>query len=278
MAVDFVLSVYWILKINGVELDIERRKCVNSIAITNNCDGSDVLTVTISDKEMKFIEDNIFIEDASISAQLIFTGKGVIKSFSGYISTIDIDFPDDGIPTMTLNCIDKSHVMNRTKKSRSWSKVTKAQVVQKIAKEYGFKCIVQSGYSGKKEDTISQSSQTDIEFCEDLASQEDGELYMCKLRGNVLYYVKKGLLSAPKMTVHYRQFPFEVVSFSPRINKETMENTSTSSDVSTDTKKTDTATSKGTNGTQGNKVKTTSNPSSSASGGHTYNASTQKWS
>ena len=281
MALDKVLSCIWGLSINGAELDMQRRRCINSISISENCDGSDVATISITDKDGLFIEDNIFVEDSTVSITLMFVSTTDKITFSGYISAIDISFPDTGMPTLKLTCLDQSHVMNRVEKSRSWSKMTNPQVAQKIAAEYGFKFEGPTAYAGEVQDTISQSNQTDIDFLENLASQEKGkDLYMCKLVNNTLIYKKKGLLASPVMTVHYKKYPYEVVSFTPRINKETMQSTTTTSDVSTDTKKTDKATSSGTSNTQGSKVSSSgsSSGSSQSSAKMTYNAKTQSWS
>ena len=273
MAVDKVLACIWSVAIAGKSLDMSRKRCVNSLVIDTACDGSDVATITITDKDMVFINDNIFVEEATISISMMFVGSTDKISFNGYISAIDIDFPEEGMPTIVLTCMDNSHVMNRTKKKRSWTNVTRLQVAQKIAAEYGFKFEGEPSYKGKKEDTISQSDQTVIEFLEDLASQED-ELYMCKLVGSTLRYKKKGLLGTPVKKVCYKQYPYDVRSFSPRINKETMQNTSTASDVATDTKKTDTATSSGsTGGTQGQKVNAVAKPTKQ----QTYDPKSQTW-
>lgn len=253
MAIEKVLACIWSVAINGVGLDLQRKRCINSLQIATNCDGSDVATLGIVDKNMEYINDNIFVEDATIAITMMFVGTTDKITFNGYISAIDIDFPEEGMPNITLTCLDNSHVMNRTKKKRSWDNVTRLQVAQKIAAEYGFKFEGETSYAGKKEDTISQSNETDIDFLESLAGQED-ELYMCKLVGTTLRYKKKGILSTPVMTVNYKQYPYEVKSFSPRINKETMQDESSASDVATDTKKTDDAKSTGTNDTQGQKV------------------------
>lgn len=276
MAIDKVLACIWSISINGSTLDLQRKRSINSINISTACDGSDTATVEISDKDLVYINDNIFIEDATISISLMFVGTTDKIVFDGYISAIDIDFPEDGVPTISLTCLDGSHVMNREKKKRSWNNVTRLQVAQKIATEYGFKFVGEPSYAGAVEDTISQSDQTDIEFLEDLASQED-ELYSCKLRGDTLYYKKKYLTDTPVMDVNYRQYPYEVRSFSPRINKETMRDTTTVSDVATDTKKTDTATSTGTSNTQGTKVSGGSTSSNPKSGAMTYDAVSQTW-
>lgn len=255
-----VLSCYWKVFINGKELGDVRRRCIEDIAIQEQCDGSDTCTLKVSDPNFLYIEDNIFIEEATISVEMGWHGDTHRITFDGYISAIDIDFPENGYPVLSVFCLDNSHVMNRKKKKRSWDNATNAEVVQKIAKEYGFKCVIESGYSFTREDTISQSDTTDIEFCESLADSERIP-FMCKLVKDTLYYVKKGMLKDPTSTLYYKKFPYDVVSFSPRINKETILEEVTSSDIDTTNKKVDTSTANRDNtprDTQGEPVKTTS--------------------
>ena len=152
--------------------------------------------------------------------------------------------------------------MNRKKKKRSWDNVTRADVVKKIAQEYGFKCEVEKDYTFTKEDTISQSDVTDIEFCENLAGEERVP-FMCKLVGKTLYYVKKGLLKDPSSTLYYKKYPYDVVSFSPRITKETIKEETSSANVDTTNKKVDSSTSNKDNtnrDVQGDPVNTVTKP------------------
>lgn len=234
-----VLNCQWNVYLNGVELDDRRRECIDSIDIVEQCDGSDLCTLFVHDPDFYFLEDNIFIEEATVKVEMWFNNTEPVK-FEGYISAIDPYFPEEGYPTLTVYCLDNSHVMNRKKKKRSWDKVTSAQVVEKIAKEYGFKCVVEKGYKFKTEDTISQSRQTDVEFVESLARKER-DPFMCKLIGNTIYYVKKGVLSKASADVFYREFPYDVQSFRPQINKETRQENISVSEINTSDKSVDTA-------------------------------------
>lgn len=236
-----VLSCSWRVSINGKELDEARRRCIEDIDLQEQCDGSDTCVLKIHDPNFLYIEDNIFIEEATVDVEIGWHGETNRINFTGFISAIDIDFPDKGFPLLSVFCLDNSHVMNSKKKKRSWDKVTRAEVVQKIAQEYGFKCVIETGYTFTKEDTISQSDITDIEFCENLA-REERVPFMCKLVGNTLYYVKKGLIKDPTSTLYYKKYPYDVVSFSPRINKETIKEEVVSSNVDTTTKTVQTST------------------------------------
>lgn len=272
-----VLSCYYNIHINGSPLSDDRRKCLESVSTEELDDGSNTCTIVVNDPEFVYIEDNIFIEEATIYVEIGWWGETHRETFFGYISAIDINFPESGSPQLTIFCLDNSHIMNRKKKTRSWDNVTRAEVVKKIAAEYGFKCVIQSGYSSTKEDTISQSGVTDIEFCENLAGEER-DLYKCKLIGDTIYYVKKGILADPTATVHYKKGDYDVVSFSPKINKETRQESIDKADINTDSKVTDSATASDSTTArevQGDSVQTGSgsNPNSN----YVYNPQTGKW-
>ena len=274
---DKVLSCYYNIHLNGKALSKDRRECIESISMEELDDGSDTCTILVNDPEFKYIEDNIFVEEATVFVEFGWWGDTHRDTFFGYISAIDITFPENGYPQLSIYCLDNSHLMNRKKKTRSWDNVTRAQVVKKIAAEYGFKCVIQSGYSSTKEDSISQSGVTDIEFCENLAGEER-DLYKCKLIGNTLYYVKKGILAKSSATVSYKKGDYDVISISPKINKETRQESIEKSDINTNTKSTDSAVASDSTTArevQGSSVKTSS--SSSSSSGYKYNTKTGKW-
>lgn len=259
MSSEKVTSVFWKLVVNGSEITGDKKACINTLDFDQLCDGSDTCTLNITDPNFLFIEDNIFVEEASVYCEMGFNNDTYRDTFTGYISAIDISFPESGAPTLTITCFDKSHLMNRTKKERSWDNVTRADVVRKIAAEYGFSVSIEPNYTFAKVDTISQSDNTDIEFLESLASEER-EPFMCKLSGNTLIYKKKGLLQKSKTEIGYKTYPFDVISFSPQITKETRQESVTSSNINTSDKSFETYTATDGNTSrdvQGESVRTT---------------------
>lgn len=255
-----VSSVFWQLWINNTEITGRSKACINSIEFDDLCDGSDTCTISITDPDFVFIEDNLFIDEAKVLARVGFNEDIDRLEFSGYISAIDISFPEEGSPTLTVTCLDRSHLMNREKKNRSWDNVTRADVVRKIAAEYGYYPEIESNYTFAIQDTISQSDQTDIEFLENLATEER-EPFMCKVVGTHIVYKKKGLLQTPVTEIGYKTYPFDVKSFSPQINKETRQEEVTSANVGTESKSYESYTANDGNvsrDVQGESVKTTS--------------------
>lgn len=272
------------IKINNKAVTLEQYKAIESIDFSDSCEGSDTVTLSVNDPDFLFINDNIFVEDTKISIKYGFEKQAKRLTFEGNISTIDIDFPDTGSPKLSIYCLDTmSHRMNRKKRNKSWSNTTRPKVAEEISKNYGYKFVKQKDYKFVKEESIAQSDQTDIEFLENLASEETAK-FMCKPKNGTVKYVKLGILDSPKCTVEYRQGDKEVISFSPQINKETIQESQSSSSVDSGTKKSSSSTADGSttdsSTSQGTKAKSgdgSGKDNNSSTRGLKYNPKTGKW-
>lgn len=273
---DLLLAITYDVWISGTKLSLEKKQCITSISIKETVEGADSATIEIKDPEFKYIEDNIFYEDNKIKIQMGWDSTTYRVKFDGYISAIDIDFASDGIPNIIMTCMDKTHKMNRKKKDKTFKNTTSAAVVKKIVKSYGFKCVVDSSYKFEKQETITQSHQSDIEFITKLAGDEVHP-FTARLVGNTFYYQKMGKLKTPKMTLTYKQHPHEIISFNPKINKESKQVEIKGSSINTSNKKVSTTT--GSSSGNGNSGSSSSNGSKNKKSGsnYTYNPQTKKW-
>lgn len=270
-----ILAIVYDVWISGTKLALDKKACINSIEIKETVEGSDVATIHITDPEFLYIEDNIFIEENTIKIKLGWDNTTYRVTFQGYISAVDIDFDSSGCPKLTITCMDNTHVMNRKKKNNTYKNCTSADVVKKIVKSYGYTCVIDSNYSFTEQETLTQSNQTDIDYITKLAGDEVHP-FTARLVGNTFYYVKMGKLTTPKMTLTYKKYPHEVISFNPKINKESKQVEISSSSVDTGSKSvsTTTGTSKASSGSATSEG---SASSKSASGGYTYNPKTKTW-
>lgn len=270
-----ILSIVYDVWISGTKMGLDKKECINSIEIKETVDGADTATIQITDPEFLYIEDDIFLEDNTIKIKLGWDNTTYRETFEGYISAIDIDFNSNGCPKLTVTCMDKTHIMNRTKKDATFKNTTSANVVKQICKKYGYNVVVDSSYKFEVQETITQSHQTDIDFITKLANDEVYP-FSARLVGNTFYYVKKGKLETPKMTLTYKKYPHEVISFNPKINKETKQVEIKSSSVNTSNKSTSNTTGKVDSGS-GSSSSNGSSSSKKSSGGYTYNPKTKKW-
>lgn len=271
-----LLAIEYDVWIGGTKLDINKKACITSIEVKETVDGSDTCTIKISDPEFLYIEDNIFIEDNTIKVKLGWVGVTYRVEFNGYISAIDVDFPSDGTPALTITCMDNTHLMNRKKKDNTFKNTTSAKVVQQIVKSYGFNCVIESGYTFETQETITQSQQTDIDFITKLAGDEVYP-FTARLVGNTFYYVKKGHLTTPKMTLTYLKYPHDIISFSPKITKESSQVEVGSSVINSSNKAMSSTTIKSSRTTDSKTGKGGGSSNSSNGASYTYNPNNKTW-
>lgn len=279
VAKNLVLAITYDIWISGTKLDIEKKQCINTISIKETVEGADSATIEIQDPEFRFIEDNIFYEDNKVKIQLGWDTTTYRVTFNGYISAVDIVFNNDGIPKLTVTCMDNTHKMNRTKKDATFKNTTSAAVVKKIVQGYGFKCVVDSSYKFEKQETITQSHQSDIEFITKLAGDEIHP-FTARLVGDTFYYEKMGKLKTPSMELTYKKYPHEIISFSPKINKESKQIEIKDASINTSNKSVSSTTgSSSGNGKNGSASSSGSNSSGGgkSGGSYTYNPQTKKW-
>ena len=222
-----VLVPFYRIYIGGKELDDFKYSMIQSVVFEDVATGSDLLTINIEDPEFIFINDDIFIEERQVKFIGGFSDN-YRTMFEGYISLIDIDFPETGSPSLVVHCMDNTHLMNRVKKKRTWENKSRASVVKSIFQEYGFKVNIDD--NGIKQDSLTQNNETDIEFITKLANDEV-EPYLVYVEGTTGYYKKKEILANHQATLDYRDGAMNLLSFQPRINKETKQVESRSSDV-----------------------------------------------
>lgn len=267
--------------INGTKLVRQRKQCITSIALKEVDCGASTCTITISDPEFIFVNDSLFLEENKVTIHMGINTSTEYDVFWGFISAIDISFASDGIPTLTITCMDNMHRMNREKKNNTWKGgVTSRYVVGKIAGLYGYR-VISENYAFSIKETISQSNQTDIEFLMKLAGDE---VHPFSIRLGVtsdnyyaLIYKKSGVVSSkPVYTGYYCTYPYTIISFSPKINKETKQVAINKSSIDTGNKAVQTT--KSTIASQSGGISTTTTTTKSAGATRTYDPSTGKWS
>lgn len=276
---DGVLAMRYNVWISGTFLDVDRKQCIEAVELKETVDGADTATLRIADPDFLFINDNIFIEDNSIKIEMGWEGETYRERFMGYISAIDIVFSANGFPVISLMCMDRTHLMNRERKNQTYTNCTSVDVVKKIVQSYGYKFEYDKEVQYKVQETITQSDQTDIEFICNLASQEVHP-FTARLVGDTFYYVTKGKLDTPKLTLHYVGYPHEIISFSPRINKEMKKEAieSSASDTGTKTFSTTKASIPVSEGSiSSSENRTAPPPQQSNSSGHTFNPVNRGW-
>lgn len=214
------LKVNYNMGINGYDFkQFDLLKYIDSISLKETVEGADTATVIVSDPEFRFISDNLFIDEASVWITLYWNSTTDTIEFKGYISAIDINFQDSGIPQLTITCMDRTAHMNKRRDSRTFYGCTSAEIVTSLVSWYGLNPIIDSDYEFTIQESITQSNQTDIEFITKMASDEVHP-FTARIVGDNFYYERIGKLTVPKISLTYGAYPYDLISFAPQINKE----------------------------------------------------------
>jgi hypothetical protein len=225
-----VKEQFYEIIIGGVKLEEAYLRTISEIIYEDNAMGSSLLHISMQDPDRDFIENEFLIEDTPV----VFLGgwRGEVTEFKGWISVIDMDFPENGVPTLTLRCMDNSHLLNREKKKRTFEKIRVSDVARKVFQENGLKAVVDT--TPIVEESLSQNEQTDIQFLLSLVSNviED---YICYIEKDTGYFVKKNIIQNPQSTLEYRKGRGELKSFSPRLAKEVKQERADNSNISAET-------------------------------------------
>lgn len=243
-----IIRVMYGITINNKQMDGNMLSQVSDISIDLEVGVPDAMTITIEDVQGIYIEDDIIVKEAPIVCSVILVDTMECPYyFSGFISAIDIDFTENFCPKMVLHCMDETHRANREKKKRSWSNKTSAQVVQEICKEYGWQVYVEPEYPFPVQSSITQNNKTDLDFLKELAGDEL-DLFVANLvtekdGKSTMYYVTEGFIDKENaIQLEYGETPYDILSFSPKLNKENRQTKTSSSNVNKATKGTESAT------------------------------------
>lgn len=223
-----ILEPYFALYVNDRKMSALRHSLVEEVTYEDHATGSDIASVVIADPMLECISDPIFASSTK------FKIKGGYRlnhrtMLDGFISAVDYAFNDDGVPTMTLHIMDRTHILDVKLKSRTWENKSRYQIAQIIARENNFKFSgTANKESNRKEETISQSDQSDIALLISMADECESIVYV---KGNTLHWQERNFRARPQGTLRYKRAPFSLISFSPRFIQKDAPIEETKSDI-----------------------------------------------
>jgi phage protein D len=116
--------------------------------------------------------------------------------FTGFITSVVVDFPEDGAPGLIVRGMDFSYLMMKGTKSRSWNKKKYSDIVEEIAKTYGAKVHVDA--TTTEYPVIAQSQINDFHFIQNLANLVNYDFFVV---GKNLYFRKPLTEMSPVLTL-----------------------------------------------------------------------------
>lgn len=197
------LDPVFIISINREKLSDEVLNSIVEFSFEDIEKGLDTLNITISDKDMKFIDDKRFKKGRRLFCRFGYVGN-ISEKKTMVIKEIGYSFSNDGVPQIKLTCYDDGHQLAGKKIKYTYKnkdrKIKFSEVVAKIAKIKGLKTnIVETKVEHRE---IKQKNVSDADFlkkwtkkCTPADDRYTGG-YTFFVENGVLHWVPEDLLNA----------------------------------------------------------------------------------
>lgn len=183
--------------VNGSHLQADVSMNIESVTVTSMPDTLDTFSFTLANTlpTMRWThtpDGNLFREGNSVSITMGYVDD-LQNMIEGEITTISPTFPADGIPTVEISGNTRMHRLRGTNNTRTFQKMTHAQVAQQIAQANGLQAETED--TQIQYDYLIQPNQNDLEFLRQIANKIHYEILV---QGKKLIF-RKAQESHPKM-------------------------------------------------------------------------------
>jgi phage protein D/phage baseplate assembly protein gpV len=170
------------IKVNGVAIDPEIGASISEIRVVDYLALPDLCTFTVGfesgeeTSETKPIDKHPFPIGAELVVSL--SEREELQThvvFEGQIVTLEPQFSSGGAE-LTVRAFDRSHLLNRSRKVRTFQQVTASDIVKKIVGEHGLSPQVDATRTTFK--FMQQDNETDLDFIWRLANRIGFEFFV----------------------------------------------------------------------------------------------------
>jgi len=198
-----------LLEIEGKRLSRDLTDRLVSFVYEDHETALDLLEITLADPYLQIIDDPLFQEGHEIRARFGYTEQlSPIKV--GVIKEITYDFPETGVPTITLKAYDKGCQLAAEQVQRVWTRaggIRVSDIATTLAQEHGLTPVVTPTVD--RVPRLHQSKQSDAQWLAQLAKtaravEGKGTTgYVFYIEGDELHFHPRGLEQPPVMALEY---------------------------------------------------------------------------
>jgi phage protein D len=161
------------IEVNGSRLAANISENIQDLQIVSKPDTLDTFSFTVVNPlpELRWThtdDANLFKEGNSVVIWLGYMGH-MKKMIEGEITQIKPTFPESDMPTVGIEGHTRLHRLQGDSKTRTFQKMTDAQIAQQIAQEAGL--TAEADDTPIRYDYIMQPNQSDLEFLRERASR-----------------------------------------------------------------------------------------------------------
>jgi phage protein D len=160
--------------VDGAALDPRYRELLSEVKVVDSLTLPDMALVRITDLKGENVDGNPLTVGAKLEVK--FGGldaHATTSVFKGQITSVEPEFTPTGV-TISARAYDKSHSLNRERKTRTFQNMSASDMVRKIVGEAGLAAKVES--TSVVHEFFQQSNETDWDFAWRLALMHDYEV------------------------------------------------------------------------------------------------------
>jgi phage protein D len=200
-----------VVKINGSPLKVADMNLLFEAEVESSLHLPSMFTLRFYDDDLALVDDTTnFAIGASVEIQMTNHSNDQLETvIKGEITAIEPHYSEDYVATLTVRGYDRSHRLNRGKKTRAFIQVKDSDIVQQIATGAGLTATVEATTTVHPQ--VIQDARTDLAFLHERAHRNGYEVFV---DDRTLYFRKpKGTRGTVALA-----WGVELRSFSPRLS------------------------------------------------------------
>jgi len=203
-----LLTPYFEIYLNGKEVEDKLYDLVQEITYEDHESGSDLVYIHLTDPSLYFIDNPLIVKGAKIKIRGGWVND-VVDWLDGYISLIDVEFPEDGVPLIIITCMDESFALDKFDKKATYTEMTFDQLVSTVIQNGGYKLEIDSNAPKleKVYEELSQANESDLKFL--LRIAEENKIGLKIKNGKITWW---HLFEEPvvQTDLHWREYPYNL--------------------------------------------------------------------
>ena len=200
----------FLIQIEGQDLSKDITQEITSFVFTDNEEELDVLELSVTDRNLQFVDDPLFQEGNEIVARFGYVGN-LSPRKKAVIKDIDYDFPENGDPTIRIKAYDKGFKLAGKENQKVWQKpapgILYSEIAEQVAAANGLTPVVTATKGTHLR--VTQSNISDAQFLKELAEKardRDGDGvsgYVFYIQDDELHFHPRELDQTPLLTLEY---------------------------------------------------------------------------
>jgi phage protein D len=214
---------------------------LGSLSVTEDDRQADSVSLTFPDPRMIYADALFEGSTAEVDLGYAETGQHTLM-IRAIITKVELSYPQDGIPTLTLKGEDRSILMGLEERHRRWRDRTVTDIVREVAQPYGYSRVEAQLSPDPRIGSrpLLQDGKTDLAFLQELAGTYHAKCFV-ELDDNgeeILYFIPERrivqLRRPDRLLLRYRVGPHSnLISFSPSFDSSYLDRLREVNDVDT---------------------------------------------